>query len=311
MVVIDGNGLIQNFGAIAQRLFGYSEQEVQGKNVSMLMPEPYRQNHNSYLARYLATGEKRIIGIGRVVVGQRKDGSIFPIELSVGEIASNAKHQFVGFVRDLTMRQERDRLLNEMQAELLHVSRLSTMGEMASALAHELNQPLSAMTNYLQGSKRLLENSPDERAGLIRDALEKAAPVFDQCTRFRPVALEEAENAVGEQGPTHGVCVLHALRELQRVGRVLGRVGKSSDLGKAHDQPRAAEDRWRHCQTEIIVRPFGGQGGKDLDADFGRALIVATVIVRLLETALCNDGESQVHDARSERDGRTPGRCSG
>jgi two-component system sensor kinase FixL len=141
----------------------------------MLMPEPNRQSHNSYLARYLATGEKRIIGIGRVVVGQRKDGSIFPMELAVGEIASNAKHQFVGFVRDLTMRQERDRLLNEMQTELLHVSRLSTMGEMASALAHELNQPLSAMTNYLQGSKRLLENSPDERAGLIRDALEKAA----------------------------------------------------------------------------------------------------------------------------------------
>jgi PAS domain S-box-containing protein len=77
MVVIDSEGLIQNFGAIAQRLFGYSEQEVQGKNVSMLMPEAYRQNHNSYLARYLATGEKRIIGIGRVVVGQRKDGSIF------------------------------------------------------------------------------------------------------------------------------------------------------------------------------------------------------------------------------------------
>jgi two-component system, LuxR family, sensor kinase FixL len=175
MVVIDSKGLIQNFDAVAQRLFGYHEQEVHGKNVNMLMPEPYRQNHDSYLARYLATGEKRIIGVGRVVVGQRKDGSIFPMELAVGEIAANSKRQFVGFVRDLTERRERERLLNEMQSELLHVSRLSTMGEMASALAHELNQPLSAMTNYLQGSKRLLENSPDERAGVMRDALEKAS----------------------------------------------------------------------------------------------------------------------------------------
>jgi PAS domain S-box-containing protein len=175
MVVIDSEGLIQNFGAIAQRLFGYSEEEVQGKNVSMLMPEPYRQNHDSYLARYLATGEKRIIGVGRVVVGQRKDGNIFPMELAIGEIATNAKHQFVGFVRDLTMRQERDRLLDEMRAELLHVSRLSTMGEMASALAHELNQPLSAMTNYLRGTRRLLESNPDERAGMMKEALDKAA----------------------------------------------------------------------------------------------------------------------------------------
>ncbi len=175
MVIIDKEGLIQNIGAIGERLFGYTEQEVQGKNVSMLMPEPYRSEHNSYLARYLATGERRIIGIGRVVVGQRKDGSTFPMELAVGEISSNAEHQFVGFVRDVTNRQEREQFLNELQSELLHVSRLSTMGEMASALAHELNQPLSAMTNYLQGSKRLLEGSSDERAGLMRDALEKAA----------------------------------------------------------------------------------------------------------------------------------------
>jgi two-component system sensor kinase FixL len=174
MVIIDSKGLIQSFGAVSERLFGYTEGEVLGKNVRLLMPEPYRQQHDGYLSRYLGTGEKRIIGVGRVVVGQRKDGSTFPMELSVGEISSNAKHQFVGFIRDLTARQENERLLNEVQSELLHVSRLSTMGEMTSALAHELNQPLAAMTNYLQGSKRLLADSTDEHAGLMRDALEKA-----------------------------------------------------------------------------------------------------------------------------------------
>ena len=174
MVVIDSKGLIQNFGTIAQRLFGYLEAEVLGQNVSLLMPEPYRRQHDGYLSRYLATGEKRIIGVERVIVGQRKDGSTFPMELAVGEISSNEKHQFVGFIRDLTARQENERQLNEVRSELLHVSRLSSMGEMASALAHELNQPLAAMANYLQGSRRLLANSTDGRAGLIRDALEKA-----------------------------------------------------------------------------------------------------------------------------------------
>jgi two-component system sensor kinase FixL len=175
MVIIDETGTIQSFSATAERQFGFSAHEVRGCNVSMLMPAPYRQEHDGYLARYHTTGERRIIGVGRVVVGQRKDGGTFPMELSVGEALLEGKRQFVGFIRDLTQRQERERLLHEVQSELLHVSRLSTMGEMASALAHELNQPLSAMTNYLRGSRRLLEGNSDERTALIRDALDKAA----------------------------------------------------------------------------------------------------------------------------------------
>jgi two-component system sensor kinase FixL len=175
MVVIDNGGAIQSFSATAERLFGFSAQEVRGRNVSTLMPAPYRQQHDAYLERYLSTGERRIIGVGRVVVGQRKDGSTFPMELSVGEVALNGQRQFIGFVRDLTQRQERERLLHEVQSELLRVSRLSTMGEMAAALAHELNQPLTAVANYLRGSKRLLENIADERVDLIKDGVEKAA----------------------------------------------------------------------------------------------------------------------------------------
>jgi two-component system, LuxR family, sensor kinase FixL len=175
MVVIDERGVIQSFSAAAERLFGFTVGEVQGCNVSMLMPAPYRHEHDGYLARYHTTGERRIIGVGRVVVGQRKDSSTFPMELSVGEVAHEGKRKFIGFVRDLTQRQEGERLLHEVQSELLHISRLSTMGEMASALAHELNQPLSAIANYLQGSRRLLQNSPDGRAPAIMDAMDKAA----------------------------------------------------------------------------------------------------------------------------------------
>lgn len=175
MVIIDEQGIIQSFSAAAERLFGWSANEATSRNVSTLMPPPYRHEHDRYLIRYLTTGERRIIGTGRVVVGQRRDGTTFPMELSVGEVSLEGKRQFIGFVRDLTQRQEGERLLHEMQSELLHVSRLGTMGEMAAALAHELNQPLAAMTNYLQGSRRLLEGNSDKHARLLISALEKAA----------------------------------------------------------------------------------------------------------------------------------------
>jgi two-component system sensor kinase FixL len=132
------------------------------------------------LGRYLRTGEKRIIGVGRVVVGERKDKSTFPMELSVGEMRSNNQRFFTGFVRDLTEGQETEARLQELQSELVHMSRLTSMGEMASTLAHELNQPLSAISNYLKGSRKLLESVPDERSGMVRDAMDKAA---DQALR--------------------------------------------------------------------------------------------------------------------------------
>lgn len=174
MVIIDEGGLIQSFSATAERLFGFTADEIHGRNVSILMPAPYQAEHDGYLKRYLTTGERRIIGTSRVVVGQRKDGSTFPMELFVGEVLLEGKRQFVGFVRNLTDRQERERRLHEVQSELLHISRLSTMGEMASTLAHELNQPLAAIANYLQGSRRLLQDSPDRRAAIVLDALDKA-----------------------------------------------------------------------------------------------------------------------------------------
>jgi two-component system sensor kinase FixL len=175
MIVIDVRGIVQSFSRTAERLFGYRADEVIGRNVKILMPNPYRESHDSYLGRYLATGERRIIGIGRLVVGERKDGSTFPMELAVGEMRSGDRRYFTGFVRDLSERQESEARLQELQTELVHVSRLTAMGEMASTLAHELNQPLSAIANYMKGSRRLLEEEQDERSSLIRDALDKAA----------------------------------------------------------------------------------------------------------------------------------------
>jgi two-component system sensor kinase FixL len=173
IIVIDEHGVMESFSPAAERLFGMTTEEAIGKNVSLLMPSPYRERHDGYIHHYLQTGERRIIGIGRIVVGRRRDGSTFPMELAVGEAVVNGRRLFTGFIRDLTERQLTENRLQELQTELLHVSRLTDVGQMASALAHELNQPLAAIVNYVQAARRLLqgESSVPPR---VFDAIEKA-----------------------------------------------------------------------------------------------------------------------------------------
>ena len=175
MIVIDDRGIIISFSAAASRLFGFTESEAIGRNVSMLMPEPDRSRHDSYIARYRDTGQARVIGVGRVVTGQRQDGSTFPMQLSLVETCSGEDRHFTGFVRDLTEREETQAKLQELQSELAHMSRLTAMGEMASTLAHELNQPLAAVGNYLNGCRQLLEGTQNPVASEIQDALNEAA----------------------------------------------------------------------------------------------------------------------------------------
>jgi two-component system sensor kinase FixL len=174
IIVIDDRGIMESFSPAAERLFGFTAAEALGKNVSILMPSPYRERHDGYINHYLRTGERRIIGIGRIVVGQRKDGSTFPMELAVGEAMVNGRRLFTGFIRDLTERQLTENRLQELQSELLHVSRLSDVGQMASALAHELNQPLAAIVNYVQATRRLLQADATPISPKVADAMDKA-----------------------------------------------------------------------------------------------------------------------------------------
>ncbi len=180
MIVIDERGLIESLSTTAERLFGYTMDEVVGKNVSMFMPSPHREQHDGYLERYLRTGERHIIGIGRIVVGQRRDGTTFPMHLTVGELRTATRHFFTGFIRDLTDQQMTENRLKALQAEVAHMSRFTALGEMASTLAHEINQPLTAINNYLRGCQRLLDKIEDDSRGMLRDALGKAA---DQALR--------------------------------------------------------------------------------------------------------------------------------
>lgn len=174
MIVINDTGKILSFSAAAERLFGFTETDVRGRNVSMLMPSPDRERHDSYLERYLSTGERRIIGMGRVVVGERRDGSTFPMELAVGEALTEGDRIFTGFIRDLSEKQAAEEHIEALRADLIHVARVSAMGTMASTLAHELNQPITAVANYVQGVRDLLAQPNEEDLPMILDALDDA-----------------------------------------------------------------------------------------------------------------------------------------
>jgi two-component system sensor kinase FixL len=143
IIVIDASGRIEAFNSAAERLFGYTETEVLGRNVNILMPSPYREEHDGYLARYLATGVRKIIGIGREVTGRRKDGTPFPVHLAVGEISLAGQPKFTGILHDLSGRVR-------MEEELREQTTLARVGEMAAVMAHEVKNPLAGIRGAIQ-----------------------------------------------------------------------------------------------------------------------------------------------------------------
>ncbi|MGO4622278.1 PAS domain S-box protein [Ensifer sp. 2TAB8] len=166
MVVIDETGVITSFSSAAERLFGYAESEVCGQNVRVLMPSPDREAHDRYISNYLRTGERRIIGIGRVVTGRRKDGTTFPMELSVGEARSADRRIFTGFIRDLTSRQRIDEELRQSQ-------KMEAIGQLTGGLAHDFNNLLTVIVGNLEMIEARLEDQD------LRHLLQEAQAAAD------------------------------------------------------------------------------------------------------------------------------------
>ncbi len=165
IVVIDARGRIERFNAAAERLFGYLASDVLGKNVSMLMPQPYASEHDRYISQYLSTGEQKIIGIGREVTGRRRDGTTFPVHLSVGEMILGGERKFTGILHDLTSRVRIEGQLREQAA-------LVRLGEMAAVIAHEVKNPLAAVRGAIQViGRRLPAESRD--AAVILEIIER------------------------------------------------------------------------------------------------------------------------------------------
>jgi PAS domain S-box-containing protein len=165
MIVIDANGSVTSFSAAAAQLFGYRPEEVVGQNVKMLMPAPYRGEHDGYIGHYLRTGEARIIGYGRVVKGLTKDGAIFPMELAVGEARSDGQRIFTGFIRDLTSRQK-------MEEELRQSQKMEAIGQLTGGLAHDFNNLLTVITGNLEMLEMSLKDSNQRE--LLKDAQDAA-----------------------------------------------------------------------------------------------------------------------------------------
>ena len=195
IIVIDARGRVEAFNPGAERLFGYSEEEMLGQNVTMLMPSPYREEHDQYMSRYLRTGEKRIIGIGREVTGRKKDGTIFPVRLSVGEMRIGGESKFTGILHDLTARVELEVRLREQAA-------LTRLGEMAAVVAHEVKNPLTGIRGAIQviggrlpaGSKdaeiaREIVSRIDALNDLMGDLLLFARPPQPRKTAIDPLSL--------------------------------------------------------------------------------------------------------------------------
>jgi two-component system sensor kinase FixL len=213
IMTINEKGSVQIFNRACERLFGYAAAEVIGQNVKMLMPSPYHDEHDGYLSHYLSTGEKHIIGIGREVSGRRKDGSVFPMYLSVGQGVVKGERIFLGIIADLSERMARDRRIQDLQTEMLHVSRLTDMGQVATGLAHELNQPLTAILNYTNAGLDIAENGDPELKAVLGKIAEQASRAGNIIRRLRAFVEKRGPNRAEED-------IAHTVDEAIRLGQI-------------------------------------------------------------------------------------------
>lgn len=190
IITIDESGIIQSYNSAAERIFGWRAEEAIGQNVNILMPEPDHSHHDEYIRDHITTGERRIIGIGREVTGVHRDGTPIEIDLAVGEFTENGRRYFTGFTRNITDRKQAEQLARQRLGELARVTRLHAMGELASGLAHEVNQPLTAIHANAEACLALIEsgNVPldkfNEALGQIAQQSRRASNVIEQMRNF-------------------------------------------------------------------------------------------------------------------------------
>ena len=173
IIVIDGEGAIQRFNRAAENVFGYRETEITGRSVNLLIPEPHRSKHDKYMRRYAETGEATIIGKGREETGLRKNGETFPIFLSVGEIRQTDGNLYLGIIRDLSEVRETQEKVHQLEEQLLHADRLVILGELTAGIAHEINQPLTAISAYADAGRKIVDRGAESAHQDINSIYER------------------------------------------------------------------------------------------------------------------------------------------
>ena len=257
IIIIDEHGVVITYNKACERLFGYSAAEMIGRNVIAIMLPDMAHVHDNYINNYLSTGRRKIIGIGREVKGQHRDGTVIPVHLLVGEASTSAGRQFIGILRDLRARNESEQRLNQLQTNLVRMARVSAIDEMGAALAHELNQPLTALMLYLQ-------------------AVERACAKHSAVNPMPPGVLSILEKAV---------------REAERAGSIIQRmrqfVEKRDPVRRRVDLNPLIEEA---IELTLLGSPPGTRIDRALAPDLPKLLVdpvqIQQVVVNLVRNAL-------------------------
>jgi len=258
IIVIDQQARILVYNQACERLFGYTAAEALGQNVRLIMPAEFSRLHDRYVEDYLRTGRRKIIGIGREVKAQHRDGTVFPVNLSVGEAKTPEGRRFIGIIHDLRQRYANEERLNQLQANMVHMARVSTMDEMGAALAHELNQPLTALMLYLQAVERACAR-PDS-----------PSPI-----------------------PENVLAILHkAVREAERAGNIIQRMRQFVEKRDPHRRPVDLNPLVADALelTQFGTRPGATRITRDFEADLPKVFVdpvqIQQIVVNLVRNAL-------------------------
>ena len=272
MVVIDSSGRVLLYNDACERLFGYSAEEVVGNNVRMLMTRTDRKNHDTYIRNYLRTGTARIIGIGRDVTGRRKDGSTVPLRLSVGELRDEDDATlFIGTLHDLTEALRARERIEELQSELMQVARASAVGEMGSALAHELTQPLSAVSGFVEASAALIDESGGRMPAGVREYMTQAVAQTQRAGAVIRLMREFAARGDTERSVEDINAVIEEICGLAMLGTAADEIDLKLNL--AADLPPVLID---HVQIQQVVLNLVRNSLDALDGRGSGAVTIAT-----------------------------------
>jgi two-component system, NtrC family, sensor kinase len=277
IVTIDEAGIVETFNEAAGWMFGYKSEEVVGNNIAILLPEPFCKEHPQYLANYLATGQSRIVGFGHEVVGRRKDGTVFPLDLSVSEVCMGGRRIFTGIFRNVTERRM-------MEVQLRHAQKMESIGHLAAGIAHEINTP----TQYIGDNLRFLEDSFRDLNALLSKC-EQLKEAFDG----RADARGSLTDVIDAAGRTDAKYLLDeipkAIRQsLEGVDRVAKIVRSMKEFSHPGDEEMQTLDLNRAIESTLTVSRNEWKYVADVDVNFDPNLPMVTCLPSEINQVVLN-----------------------
>ena len=281
VITIGASGAIETFNRAAQQMFGYSVAEVQGKNVKMLMQGLFRVEHDKYITRYLETNEAHIIGLSRETTAQRKDGSEFPIHLAVSEVRDRRERKFVGLIRDISLQRAAENEARQHREQLAHADRLYMLGEMATGIAHEINQPLTAISLFAAAGNRLFSAGSQDRLPEIFDKLNQHA-------QRASAVIERMQTMARRQESVKEIVDCNALvEEAAELAEAEARIRDMTiEVVTGNELPSVLVDTVQIEQVVLNLLRNGMEAMRSVDCRDGNSI--------RLQTRFCDDGDVEV-----------------